>query len=158
RECSGLILLSGCHRVIEELQWFFTSALQRGQYPATYCFVPMGVPAEPEGKIHTGLCWQQQGGLKAVVVPQRVPVPGCGSLARKEVKNTLTWYQVLGATGGCALLQLQPKTSFPEQVPVHPMMLLWPALGYHQHSSWACKVLGLPFFLLTEPAPTHTQV
>lgn len=52
------------------------------------------------------------GELKAVVVLQVVPVaaPGRGSLARKEVKNTLTRYRVLGAAGGCALLQLQPRT------------------------------------------------
>ncbi|XP_030368787.1 mitochondrial mRNA pseudouridine synthase Rpusd3-like isoform X3 [Strigops habroptila] len=35
RECSGLILLSGCHRATEELQRFFTSARRRGQYPCT---------------------------------------------------------------------------------------------------------------------------
>lgn len=46
------------------------------------------------------------------VSPQVVPVlsPGRHSLARKEVKSTLTCYRVLGAAGGCALLQLQPKT------------------------------------------------
>ncbi|NXY91962.1 RUSD3 synthase, partial [Alcedo cyanopectus] len=107
RECSGLVLLSGCHRATEQLQQFFTDARRRGQYPATYRAVTVGVPAEAEGKIHTGLRWQQQGDT-TVVVP--VPVPGPRSLARKEVKSTLTRYRVLGAAQGCALLQLQPKT------------------------------------------------
>uniref|UniRef100_A0A8C3V4I3 Mitochondrial mRNA pseudouridine synthase RPUSD3 n=1 Tax=Catharus ustulatus TaxID=91951 RepID=A0A8C3V4I3_CATUS len=31
-------------------------------------------------------------------------------LARKDVKSTLTRYRVLSAVGGCALLQLQPRT------------------------------------------------
>lgn len=52
-----------------------------------------------------------EGVLRAVSL-QVVPVlsPGRYSLARKEVKSTLTRYRVLGAAGGCALLQLQPRT------------------------------------------------
>ena len=52
-----------------------------------------------------------EGGARAVL-PQVVPVPAPGrrSLARKEEKSTLTRYRVLGAAGGCALLQLQPRT------------------------------------------------
>ncbi|KAM6059349.1 mitochondrial mRNA pseudouridine synthase RPUSD3 isoform 2-T2 [Theristicus caerulescens] len=107
RECSGLVLLSGCHRATEQLQRFFTNARRRGQYPATYHAVTVGVPAEAEGEIRTGLCWQRQGDTAAVVP---VPAPGRRSLARKEVKSTLTRYRVLGAAGGCALLQLQPRT------------------------------------------------
>ncbi|XP_062487660.1 mitochondrial mRNA pseudouridine synthase RPUSD3 [Pezoporus occidentalis] len=155
REYSGLTLLSSCHRATEELQQFFTGARQRGQYPVTYRAVTVGVPAEPEGEIRTGLRWQQQGDT-AVVVP--VPAPGRGSLARKEVKNTLTRYRVLGAAGGCALLQLQPRTAFPEQLQVHLTLLLCPALGDHQHSSRVGRVLGVPFLLPPEPAAPRTQV
>lgn len=36
RECSGLVLLSTCHRVTEQLQHSFTAARRRGQFPATY--------------------------------------------------------------------------------------------------------------------------
>ncbi|XP_051483939.1 mitochondrial mRNA pseudouridine synthase RPUSD3 isoform X2 [Apus apus] len=155
RECSGLVLLSGCQRTTEQLQQFFTDARRRGRYPATYHAVTVGVPAEAEGEIRTGLRWQQQGET-TVVVP--VPAPGRRSLARKEVKSTLTRYRVLGAAGGCALLQLQPKTAFPEQLPVHLTLLLCPALGDHKHSSRVGRVLGVPFLLPPEAAPTRTQV
>ncbi|KAF1402239.1 Mitochondrial mRNA pseudouridine synthase Rpusd3, partial [Spheniscus humboldti] len=144
RECSGLVLLSGCHRATERLQQFFTDAHRRGQYPATYHAVTVGVPAEAEGEIRTGLCWQRQGDTTAV--------------RGKEVKSTLTRYRVLGAAGGCALLQLQPRTAFPEQLPVHLTLLLCPALGDHEHSSRVGRVLGVPFLLPPEAAPTRTQV
>ncbi|NWI52866.1 RUSD3 synthase, partial [Calyptomena viridis] len=155
RECSGLVLLSSCYHTTKQLQQFFTNARQRGQYPATYHAVTVGVPTEAEGEISTGLSWQQQGDT-AMVVP--VPAPGRRSLARKEVKSTLTRYQVLGAAGGCALLQLQPKTAFPEQLQVHLTLLLCPALGDHKHSSRVGRVLGVPFLLTPEAAPTRTQV
>ncbi|NXS24232.1 RUSD3 synthase, partial [Mystacornis crossleyi] len=125
-----------------------------------------------------GLCWQQHGdramvrgcrrsggtgdtpgsaeGCALQVVP--VPAPGRHSLARKDVKSTLTRYRVLGAVGGCALLQLQPRTAFPEQLQVHLTLLLCPALGDHEHSSCVGKVLGVPFFLTPKTAPTRTQV
>ncbi|NXS04691.1 RUSD3 synthase, partial [Oxylabes madagascariensis] len=103
----------------------------------------------------TGLCWQQQGD-RAMVVP--VPAPGRRSLARKDVKITQTCYRVLSAGGGCALLQLQPRTAFPEQLQVHLTLLLCPALGDHEHSSHVGRVLGVPFFLSPETAPTRMQV
>ncbi|NWH76765.1 RUSD3 synthase, partial [Piaya cayana] len=178
RECSGLVLLSSCHRTTEQLQQFFSQARRRGQYPATYCAITVGVPAEAEGEIRAGLRWQQEGdtamvrghrglgtqgggfggaeGCSLQVVP--VPAPGRRSLARKEVKNTLTRYRVLGAAGGCALLQLQPKTAFPEQLPVHLTLLLCPALGDHKHSSRVGRVLGVSFLLPPEAAPARTQV
>ncbi|NXY52079.1 RUSD3 synthase, partial [Ceuthmochares aereus] len=202
RESSGLVLLSSCHRTTEQLQQFFSQARRRGQYPATYCAVTVGVPAEAEGEIRAGLRWQQQGdtamvrGYRGLGVQGSgpggaegcplqvvsVPAPGRRSLARKEVKNTLTRYRVLGAAGGCALLQLQPKTgeclptppvspccqhspssprvspAFPEQLPVHLTLLLCPALGDHKHSSRVGKVLGVSFLLPPEATPARTQV
>ncbi|NXB88676.1 RUSD3 synthase, partial [Vidua chalybeata] len=178
REYSGLVLLSSCYHTTKKLQQFFTSARCRDQYPATYRAITVGVPAEVEGEISTGLCWQQQGdramvrgcwwagghggtpgsaeGCALQVVPVRAP--GRRSLARKDVKSTLTRYRVLSAAGGCALLQLQPRTAFPEQLQVHLTLLLCPALGDHKNSSRVGRVLGVPFFLSLETAPTRTQV
>lgn len=103
--------------------------------------ITVGVPAEVEGEIRTGLCWQQHGDRTMVrgchrsegtggtpgsaegCVLQVVPVlaPGRHSLARKDVKSTLTCYRVLGAVEGCALLQLQPRTGeLPPQRLHHP--------------------------------------
>ncbi|NWW30782.1 RUSD3 synthase, partial [Panurus biarmicus] len=178
REYSGLVLLSSCYHTTKKLQQFFTNARQRGQYPATYRAVTVGVPTEVEGEICTGLCWQQQGdramvrgclwaggtgdtpgsaeGCDLQVVP--VPAPGRRSLARKDVKITLTRYRVLSTVGGCALLQLQPRTAFPEQLQVHLTLLLCPALGDHEHASHVGRVLGVPFFLNPGTTATCTQV
>ncbi|KAI1234504.1 hypothetical protein IHE44_0003558, partial [Lamprotornis superbus] len=155
REYSGLVLLSSCYHTTKKLQQFFTNARWRGQYPATYRAVTVGVPAEVEGDICTGLRWQQQQD-RAMVMP--VPALGRCSLARKDVKSTLTRYRVLSAMEGCALLQLQPRTAFPEQLQVHLTLLLCPALGDHKYSSLVGRVLGVPFFLTPETAPTRTQV
>ncbi|XP_075288791.1 mitochondrial mRNA pseudouridine synthase RPUSD3 [Opisthocomus hoazin] len=155
RECSGLVLLSTCRRATEQLQRFFADTRRRGRYPATYRAITVGVPAEAEGEVRAGLRWQRQGDAAAVVP---VPAPGRRSLARREVKSTLTRYRVLGAAGGCALLQLQPRTAFPEQLPVHLTLLLCPVLGDHRHASRVGRVLGVPFLLPPEDAPAHTQV
>ncbi|XP_056357696.1 mitochondrial mRNA pseudouridine synthase RPUSD3 isoform X2 [Oenanthe melanoleuca] len=146
---------ASCYHTTKKLQQFFTNARWKGQYPATYRAITVGVPEEMEGEICTGLRWQQQED-RAVVVA--MPAPGRRSLARKDVKNTLTRYRVLSAVGGCALLQLQPRTAFPEQLQVHLTLLLCPALGDHKHSSQVGKVLGVPFFLSPETAPSRTQV
>ncbi|XP_067159752.1 mitochondrial mRNA pseudouridine synthase RPUSD3 [Apteryx mantelli] len=155
RESSGLVLLSGCRRATEQLQRFFAQARRRGRYPATYCAVTVGVPAEPEGEVCTGLRRQQCGDTVSVVP---VAAPSRGSLARKEVKKTLTRYRVLGAAGGCALLQLQPKTAFPGQLLAHLALLLCPALGEPERSARVGRVLGQPFLLPTEAARPPAQV
>uniref|UniRef100_A0A8C3BZ02 Pseudouridine synthase RsuA/RluA-like domain-containing protein n=1 Tax=Cairina moschata TaxID=8855 RepID=A0A8C3BZ02_CAIMO len=98
RDSSGLVLLSGCRRATEELQRFFSHQRRRGCFPATYCAVTVGVPAEAEGEIRVGLCRRQHG--DGAVLP----------VSRGEVRSTLTRYRLLGAAGGCALLQLQPRT------------------------------------------------
>uniref|UniRef100_A0A8B9M8U0 Uncharacterized protein n=1 Tax=Accipiter nisus TaxID=211598 RepID=A0A8B9M8U0_9AVES len=66
--------------------------------PSPHSAVTVGVPAEAEGEIRTGLRWQQQGDTTVV-------------RGSRGVKSTLTHYRVLGAAGGCALLQLQPRTA-----------------------------------------------
>lgn len=48
--------------------------------------------------------------------------------------------------------------AFPEQLQVHLTLLLCPALGDHKHSSRVGRVLGVPFCLPLETAPTRTQV
>ncbi|XP_062441330.1 mitochondrial mRNA pseudouridine synthase RPUSD3 isoform X2 [Rhea pennata] len=144
RESSGLVLLSGCRRATERLHRFFARARRGGRCPATYRAVTVGVPAEPEGRVCVGLRRQRLGDA-VLVVP--VAAPSRGSLARKEVKKTQTSYRVLGAAGGCALLELQPKTAFPGQLLAHLALLLCPALGDHEGCAGVGRVLGQPFLL-----------
>ncbi|XP_025908406.1 mitochondrial mRNA pseudouridine synthase RPUSD3 [Nothoprocta perdicaria] len=155
RECSGLVLLSGCRRAAERLQRFFSESRRSGGFPVTYRAVTVGVPAEPQGEVCTGLQREQRGGTVAVVP---VAAPSRRSLARKEVRRTVTRYRVLGAAGGCALLQLQPRTAFPGQLLAHLTLLLCPALGDHERSVPVGRVLGQPFLLPAEAARPPEQV
>ncbi|XP_048712559.1 mitochondrial mRNA pseudouridine synthase RPUSD3 isoform X3 [Caretta caretta] len=117
--------------------------------------VTAGVPAAVEGEIHTGLKLEQVGDLQ-LVVP--VAGPSRRSVERKEVKQTLTHYRVLGTAPGCSLVQLQPMTAFPSQLLVHLTLLLCPALGDHVYSARVGRVLGEPFLLPAGSAVPHTQV
>ncbi|NWY08507.1 RUSD3 synthase, partial [Nothoprocta ornata] len=149
-------------------------------HPRARSAVTVGVPAEPQGEVCTGLRREQRGATVAVVP---VTAPSRRSLARKEVKRTVTRYRVLGAAGGCALLQLQPRTggsgpagtggdqgtgsaltppagpaAFPGQLLAHLTLLLCPALGDHEHSVPVGRVLGQPFLLPAEAARPPEQV
>ncbi|CAM5153652.1 unnamed protein product, partial [Natator depressus] len=117
--------------------------------------VTAGVPAAVEGEIRTGLKLEQVGDLQ-LVVP--VAAPSRRSVERKEVKQTLTHYRVLGVAPGCSLVQLQPMTAFPSQLLVHLTLLLCPALGDHVYSARVGTVLGEPFPLPAGSALPHTQV
>ncbi|XP_039403410.1 mitochondrial mRNA pseudouridine synthase RPUSD3 isoform X2 [Mauremys reevesii] len=90
------------------------------------------------------------------VVP--VAAPSRREVERKEVKQTLTRYKVLGVAPGCGLVQLQPMTAFPGQLLVHLTLLLCPALGDHVYSARVGTVLGEPFLLPVGSALPRTQV
>uniref|UniRef100_A0A8C0GDK9 RNA pseudouridine synthase D3 n=1 Tax=Chelonoidis abingdonii TaxID=106734 RepID=A0A8C0GDK9_CHEAB len=107
KDGSGLVLLSGCPGTTQQLHAFFTQLRRAGRPPATYRAVTAGVPAAMEGEIRTGLKLEQVGDLQ-LVVP--VAAPSRHSVERKEVKQTLTCYKVLGTAPGCGLVQLQPMT------------------------------------------------
>ncbi|KYO38544.1 RNA pseudouridylate synthase domain-containing protein 3 [Alligator mississippiensis] len=155
KESSGLVLLSTCHATTQRLQEFFVRARRTGRPPATYCAVTVGVPADSQGEIRTGLKLAQVGDAR-LVVP--VAAPSQGSVARKEVKKTRTCYTVLGSAHGCSLLQLQPVTAFSSQLLVHLTLLLCPALGDHVYSPRVGAVLGQSFLLPAESTPPCTQV
>ncbi|KAM9134701.1 mitochondrial mRNA pseudouridine synthase RPUSD3 isoform 2-T2 [Pangshura tecta] len=144
-----------CPGTTQQLHAFFTQLQRERCPPATYRAVTAGVPAAVEGEIRTGLKLQQVGDLQ-LVAP--VAAPSRRSLERKEVKQTLTRYKVLGATAGCGLVQLQPMTAFPGQLLVHLTLLLCPALGDHVYSARVGTVLGEPFLLPVGSALPRTQV
>ncbi|ETE58438.1 RNA pseudouridylate synthase domain-containing protein 3, partial [Ophiophagus hannah] len=112
-------------------------------------------PVAMEGEIHTGLKMVDIDGSD-LVVP--VASPSRKSLKTKEVKKTLTYYKVLDSKDGCALLQLQPVTTFRNQMQVHLTQILSPVLGDHVYSSRVGTVLGEPFLLPAEETPPRTQV
>uniref|UniRef100_A0A8C3SCQ6 RNA pseudouridine synthase D3 n=1 Tax=Chelydra serpentina TaxID=8475 RepID=A0A8C3SCQ6_CHESE len=155
KDSSGLALLSGCPATTQRLHAFFTELRRAGRPPATYHAVTAGVPATVEGEICTGLKLEQVGDLQ-LVVP--VAAPSRRSVERKEVKQTLTRYKVLGVAPGCGLVQLQPMTAFPSQLLVHLTLLLCPALGDHVYSARVGTVLGEPFLLPAGSALPRTQV
>ncbi|NXA20917.1 RUSD3 synthase, partial [Ibidorhyncha struthersii] len=109
--------------------------------------ITVGVPAEAEGEIRTGLCWQRQGDTAVV---RRCRGAGGAGASPHPVYPCLPLLQS----------HRSPRASpaFPEQLPVHLTLLLCPALGDHEHSSRVGRVLGVPFLLPPEAAPTRTQV
>lgn len=155
KESSGLVLLSRCQDTIQSLQDFYVQR-QKARHPAvTYCAVTTRIPAALEGEVRTGLKLMKVGDCE-LVVP--VASPSQNSLLRKEVKNTLTHFKVLDSCDGCALLQLQPLTAFPNQLLVHLTLILSPALGDHMYSSRVGTVLGEPFLLPAETTLPRVQI
>ncbi|XP_007425447.1 mitochondrial mRNA pseudouridine synthase RPUSD3 [Python bivittatus] len=155
KEYSGLVLLSSCPNTTRYLQDFYIGCKNKKHPVATYCAVTTRTPVAMEGEIHTGLKLVNIDGFD-LVVP--VASPSHKSLQRKEVKKTLTYYKVLDSNEGCALLQLQPVTTFRNQLLVHLTLILSPVLGDHVYSSRVGTVLGEPFLLSAENVLPRTQV
>lgn len=155
KESSGLVLLSSCHTTTKGLEDFFIMSRKSKRPVSTYCAVTIGVPDPEEGEI-TGALKSENIGDHNLVIP--VQYPSRGSLEKKEVKRTRTYYKVLDSSDGRALVQLQPMSSFPSQLQVHATMKLCPILGDHVYSARVGKVLGQPIFLPVEDALPRTQV
>ncbi|XP_069871609.1 mitochondrial mRNA pseudouridine synthase RPUSD3-like [Dipodomys merriami] len=154
KEPSGLVLLSSCPQTASHLQKFFTHCRRAQRPTATYCAVTDGIPSHSEGKIRVALALAHTDG-----VSQGVPVK-CPS--RKDitegVRRTLSRFRVLAAGSGCALVQLQPLTAFPDQLQVHMVLQLCPVLGDHTYAARVGTVLGQRFLLPVENAKPRRQV
>ncbi|XP_038668427.1 mitochondrial mRNA pseudouridine synthase RPUSD3-like isoform X1 [Scyliorhinus canicula] len=155
RDYSGLVLLSTCHQTTKYIEDAFIHARRKKEAIANYCTVIVGVPEPAEGEISVALK-KQNIGEHNLVVPVFHPTPG--NFQRKEVKKAVTRYKVLDNTESCALVQLQPLTSFESQLQVHLTVKLCAVLGDHVHSVRLGKVLGVPFCLPVESAIPQTQV
>ncbi|GCB65233.1 hypothetical protein scyTo_0013433 [Scyliorhinus torazame] len=155
RDYSGLVLLSTCHQTTKHIEDAFIQARRKKEAIANYCAVTVGVPEPVEGEISVALK-KQNIGEHNLVVPVFHPTPG--NFQRKEVKKAVTRYKVLDTTDSCALVQLQPLTSFESLLQVHLTVKLCAALGDHVHSVRLGKVLGVPFCLPVESAIPQTQV
>ncbi|KAB1264673.1 Mitochondrial mRNA pseudouridine synthase RPUSD3 [Camelus dromedarius] len=113
-----------------------------------------GIPATSEGKIRAALKLEHMDGVN-LVVPVKSP-------SRKDilegVKKTISHFRVVATSSGCALVQLQPLTVFPSQLPVHMVLELCPVLGDHTYSARVGTVLGQRFLLPAESTKPRRQV
>uniref|UniRef100_A0A250YG40 RNA pseudouridylate synthase domain-containing protein 3 n=1 Tax=Castor canadensis TaxID=51338 RepID=A0A250YG40_CASCN len=154
KETSGLVLLSSCPQTTSRLQKFFNHSRRAQRPTATYCAVTDGIPAPPEGKIHVALALEHIDGV-SLVVPVKSP-------SRKNivegVKRTLSHFRVMATGSGCALVQLQPVTVFPNQLQVHMMLQLCPVLGDSTYAARVGTVLGQRFLLPAESRKPQRQV
>ncbi|XP_053544959.1 mitochondrial mRNA pseudouridine synthase RPUSD3 [Bombina bombina] len=155
KESSGLVLLSSCHVTTKRIEEFYSECRKLLRPIATYCAVTVGVPSPAEGEIEVALK-SERIGEQDMVVP--VMNPSKGSLERREVKKTHTQYKVLDHTEGCALVQMQPKTTFQNQLLVHTTLKFCTVLGDHTYSARVGKVLGEDIYLPVDVALPRTQL
>ncbi|XP_043563753.1 mitochondrial mRNA pseudouridine synthase RPUSD3-like [Chiloscyllium plagiosum] len=155
RDHSGLVLLSTCHQTTKYIENAFIQARRRKEALTSYCAVTVGIPEPAEGEISVALT-KQNIGEHELVVPVFHPTPG--NFQRKEAKKAVTRYKVLDTANGCALVQLQPLTTFESVLQVHLTVKLSAVLGDHVYSSRLGKVLGIPFCLPVELAIPRIQV
>jgi tRNA pseudouridine32 synthase/23S rRNA pseudouridine746 synthase/23S rRNA pseudouridine1911/1915/1917 synthase len=112
RDTSGCLVLGRHPKALRRLGALFAGA----QVQKVYWAVVEGWPAEPEGRIETGLRKLARGsGWRMVIDPA----------GRKAVTD----YRVLGAGGGRAWLELQPRTGRTHQLRVHCAALGCPVVG-----------------------------
>uniref|UniRef100_A0A8C4TJ64 RNA pseudouridine synthase D3 n=1 Tax=Erpetoichthys calabaricus TaxID=27687 RepID=A0A8C4TJ64_ERPCA len=155
RDLSGLVLLSNCHQTTRIIEAAILQA-RKAQIPvATYWAVTVGTLHPSEGEIKMPLKISRIH-ERQLVIPAPDPAPG--NLQRKEVKKAVTRYRVLDSAEGCSLVQLQPLSTFQDQLRVHLSVKLSPALGDHVYSSRVGCILGVPISLPVDSVEPHPQV
>ncbi|XP_056380690.1 mitochondrial mRNA pseudouridine synthase RPUSD3 [Hyla sarda] len=154
KESSGLVLLSTCHVTTKEFEDFYAKCRKLERPFATFCAITLGTPSPAKGEIKVALKIENIGGLE-LVVP--VMHPSKGSLERREVKRTETWYKVLHSVEGCSLLQLQPMSVHRDQLSVHCTLKFCPILGDHTYSSRVSTILGENIYVPVDLAIPKTQ-
>eukprot|EP00062_Callorhinchus_milii_P024729 gi/632984949/ref/XP_007909406.1/ PREDICTED: RNA pseudouridylate synthase domain-containing protein 3 [Callorhinchus milii] len=155
KEHSGLVLLSTCHQTTQSIENAYARRDGKKTALTSYCAVTVGIPEPAMGEISVALT-QQSLGEQTMVVP--VLNPSAGNFERKKVKKAVTRYRVLDAANGCALVQLQPLTTFQNLLQVHLTLKLCTVLGDHVYSSRVGRVLGLPVLFSVDLAVPRTQV
>ncbi len=152
RDTSGCLVLGRHPKALRRLGALFAG----GQVKKVYWAVVEGQPAEPEGRIETGLTKQTRGAGWRIVVD-----PG----GRQAVTN----YRQLGTAGGRTWLELRPRTGRTHQLRVHCAELGCPVVG---DAVYGDPVIGQPLQLyarsvtlplyrgrppleITAPVPAH---
>lgn len=154
KESSGLVLLSTCHVLTKEFESFYSECRKAERSISTFCAITLGTPSPAKGEIKVALKMENINGID-LVVP--VMHPSKGSLERREVKKTETWYEVLHSVGGCSLLQLQPMSVYKDQLLVHCTLKFCPVLGDHTYSARVAKILGQNIYVPVDLATPRTQ-
>nr|XP_044989314.1 mitochondrial mRNA pseudouridine synthase RPUSD3 [Jaculus jaculus] len=174
KEASGLVLLSSCPQTASHLQKFFSHSRRAQRPTATYCAVTYGIPAPREGKISVALKLECLNGINlqqdvwvalpgvdvcSWLAPQAVPVESPSRKdTQKGIKKTISHFHVMATGHGCALVQLQPLTVFPNQLQVHMVLQLCPLLGDHTYAVRMGTVLGQRILLPAESTKPQRQV
>uniref|UniRef100_A0A8C5NYB2 RNA pseudouridylate synthase domain containing 3 n=1 Tax=Jaculus jaculus TaxID=51337 RepID=A0A8C5NYB2_JACJA len=154
KEASGLVLLSSCPQTASHLQKFFSHSRRAQRPTATYCAVTYGIPAPREGKISVALKLECLNGIN-LAVPVESP---SRKDTQKGIKKTISHFHVMATGHGCALVQLQPLTVFPNQLQVHMVLQLCPLLGDHTYAVRMGTVLGQRILLPAESTKPQRQV
>lgn len=151
RDTSGCLVLGRHPKALRRLGRLFAG----GDVEKVYWAVVAGVPAQPAGRIETGLRKETRGsGWRVVVDPAG--------------QQSITDYQVLGAADGRAWLELRPRTGRTHQIRVHCAALGCPVVGdpaYGGPEGGAlqlhARAVALPLYpakppvAVTAPVPSH---
>jgi tRNA pseudouridine32 synthase/23S rRNA pseudouridine746 synthase len=112
RDTSGCLVLGRHPKALRRLGRLFAE----GRVEKTYWAVVVGTPAEPEGRIETGLLKKSRGtGWRMLVDPSG--------------QRSVTDYRVLASAEGRSWLELNPRTGRTHQVRVHCASLGCPVVG-----------------------------
>ncbi|CAH1265154.1 RPUSD3 [Branchiostoma lanceolatum] len=151
---SGIVLLARTPEARAEVFNVTKAATQRNKFYRKYWGVVIGTLDSPEGEIKCHLA-QQKIGDHTMTVP--VLNPTQAAVRRKEARNCLTRYKVLSQGQGYALVQLEPRQMFVDQLQVHLSTKLCSILGDHVYSSRVGSVAGMPALMEPTNVSPRTQ-
>ncbi|XP_078596856.1 mitochondrial mRNA pseudouridine synthase RPUSD3-like [Branchiostoma floridae x Branchiostoma japonicum] len=151
---SGIVLLARTPEAKAEVFNVTKAARQRDKFYRKYWGVVIGNLDPSEGEIKCHLA-QQKIGDHTMTVP--VLNPTQAAVRRKEARNCLTRYKVLSQGQGYALIQLEPRQMFVDQMQVHLTTKLCSILGDHVYSSRVGSVAGMPALIEPTNVGPRTQ-
>jgi RluA family pseudouridine synthase len=158
RDTSGCLVLGRHPKALRRLGRLFAE----GRVEKVYWAVVAGTPAEPAGRIESGMRKETRGsGWRVVVDPAG--------------QHAITDYRVLGDAGGRAWLELRPRTGRTHQIRVHCAALGCPVVGDPVYGRPAgegsggepmqlhARSISLPLYpakppvAVTAPVPSHMR-
>ncbi|XP_078676716.1 mitochondrial mRNA pseudouridine synthase RPUSD3-like [Branchiostoma floridae x Branchiostoma belcheri] len=151
---SGIVLLARTPEARAKVINVTKAATQRNKFYRKYWGVVIGTLDSPEGEIKCHLA-QQKIGEHTMTVP--VLNPTQAAVRRKEARNCLTRYKVLSEGQGYALVLLEPRQMFVDQLQVHLTTKLCSVLGDHVYSSRVGSVAGVPALMEPSNVGPRTQ-